>query len=132
MDTAAIILMVEDEPFIAIGLQNALTDGGYDVRVEDSGTDASNVIARGEIVLAGLITDIRLGDGPDGWEVARLARERHPALPVVYMSGDSAHEHSSRGVPNSIMVSKPFAPAQIITAISTLLNQIVPTAPEQS
>jgi hypothetical protein len=39
------------------------------------------------------------------------------------MSGDSAPEWTSKGVPNSIMVAKPFAPAQIITAVSTLLNQ---------
>lgn len=39
------------------------------------------------------------------------------------MSGDSAHEWTAQGVPNSVMVSKPFVVAQIITAISTLLNQ---------
>jgi hypothetical protein len=43
-------------------------------------------------------------------------------MPVVYMSGDSSPEWSSKGVPNSLMVAKPFAPAQIITAVSTLLN----------
>jgi DNA-binding response OmpR family regulator len=69
-----------------------------------------------------VITDIRLGAGPDGWAVARRARELVPTMPVVYMSGDSSHEWSSKGVPNSLMVAKPFAPAQIITAVSTLLN----------
>ena len=66
--------------------------------------------------------DIRLGAGPDGWAVARRARELVPTMPVVYMSGDSSPEWSSKGVPNSLMVAKPFAPAQIITAVSTLLN----------
>ncbi len=46
-----------------------------------------------------------------------------PGLPVVYMSGDSAHEWTVKGVPNSVMVSKPFVIAQIITAISSLLNE---------
>jgi hypothetical protein len=38
------------------------------------------------------------------------------------MSGDSAEEWASKGVPNSIMLSKPFAPAQLSTAVSQLLN----------
>lgn len=47
---------------------------------------------------------------------------------VVYMSGDSAEDWSSKGVPNSIMLSKPFAPAQLVTAISNLLNSGTPAA----
>jgi len=46
-------------------------------------------------------------------------------MPVVDMSGDSASEWSSKGVPNSLMVAKPFAPTQVITAVSTLFNKAV-------
>jgi hypothetical protein len=38
-----------------------------------------------------MITNISLGVGADGWDVARRARELTPELPVVYMSGASAH-----------------------------------------
>lgn len=69
-----------------------------------------------------MITDINLGSGPSGWEVAKRARELIPELPVVYMSGADAEKWASHGVPNGTVVTKPFAPAQIITAISTLLN----------
>ena len=43
---------------------------------------------------------------------------------VLYVSGDSAHEWTARGVPNSAMVAKPFVDAQIITALATLLVQV--------
>ena len=79
-------------------------------------------------VLSGLVTDIRLQDDKDGWQVARRGRELNATLPVVYMSGDSASDHSSQGVPQSIMVQKPFALAQIVTAVSTLINE-APRAP---
>ena len=39
------------------------------------------------------------------------------------MSGASAGDWAAQGVPNSIMLTKPFAPAQLITAISTLMNE---------
>jgi hypothetical protein len=43
----------------------------------------------------------------DGWEVDRQAREIDPEFPIVYMSGASAEDWSSKGVPNSIMLEKP-------------------------
>jgi DNA-binding response OmpR family regulator len=58
----------------------------------------------------------------DGWAVAQHAREIDPGFPVIYISGASAAEWPSKGVPNSIMLQKPFAPAQLLTAVSQLLN----------
>lgn len=81
------------------------------------------VVEQNQPELSGVITDIRLGSGPDGWEVARRAREINRHIPIIYMSGDSAHEHASKGVPQSLMLQKPFAPAQLVTAISSLLNE---------
>ena len=69
-----------------------------------------------------LITDIKLGADTTGWDVARHARELKPDMPVVYMTGSEAHDWASLGVPNSVLVPKPFAPAQVLTAVSQLLN----------
>jgi CheY-like chemotaxis protein len=63
----------------------------------------------------------------DGWEVAQHAREIEPDFPVVYMSGAAAADWTSIGVPNSIMLAKPFAPAQLLAAVSNLLNSATPT-----
>ena len=68
-------------------------------------------------------TDIKLGPGPDGWEIARCVRELVPTMPVVYMTGDTAQEWASKGVPGSIILAKPFAPAQLVTAIATLSTE---------
>ena len=38
------------------------------------------------------------------------------------MTGGHAEAWKSQGVPNSILIEKPFAPAQLITAVSQLLN----------
>jgi DNA-binding NarL/FixJ family response regulator len=72
------------------------------------------------------VTDISLRGKMGGWEVAQLAREIDPEFPVVYMSGASAADWPSRGVPNSILLAKPFAPAQFVTAVSNLLNSETP------
>lgn len=124
MGASVLILLVEDEHLIALSVQEALEEGGYAVRAASSGTDAISVLNEATDQICALITDIRLGTGPDGWDLARHARELNPRLPIVYMSGDSSRGHSSRGVPDSLMIQKPFAPAQIVTAVSTLLNAV--------
>lgn len=76
------------------------------------------VLGRWDAAFAALVTDIDLGDNSSGWEVARRARELFPDLPVVYVSGGSAHEWASRGVPGSVMLTKPFALAHLVVAVS--------------
>jgi hypothetical protein len=38
------------------------------------------------------------------------------------MTGAGSDQWPSHGVPNSILLTKPFAPAQLVTAVSQLLN----------
>lgn len=68
------------------------------------------------------MTDIGLGSTLSGWDVARRAREKTPTLPVVYTTGSEGSDWPCLGVPNSILVTKPFAPSQVLTAVSQLLN----------
>jgi DNA-binding response OmpR family regulator len=122
MTTTPALFLVEDDALIRELLEASLTDAGFEVVEVDDGTKALAELDADPARFRAVITDIRLGTGPDDWAVARRARELVPNMPVVYMSGDCSTEWSSKGVPNSLMVAKPFAPAQIITAVSTLLN----------
>ncbi len=122
MQPTILLLLVDDEELIRIMLSEALGDGGFDVKVAESGNQAIAILDELSTSLRGLITDVNLGSGPDGWDIARHARELRPELPIVYMSGASAHEWASHGVPNSTIIQKPFAPVQILTAISALIN----------
>lgn len=123
-----IILVVEDEQLIQNLIEEALSDGGFDSAVVASGEEAVALLKSQKGKYRALVTDIQIGGAMDGWEVAQHAREIEPDFPVVYMSGAVAAEWTSKGVPNSIMLAKPFAPAQLLTAIATLLNSATPTA----
>jgi CheY-like chemotaxis protein len=117
-----LLLLAEDEPLVLLVAQHALEARGFAVLTADSGEEALSAVGRHIAELAGLITDIRLGDGPDGWEVAACARELKPDIPVVYTTADSAREWSARGVPESVVLQKPYDAAGVVTAISTLLR----------
>jgi DNA-binding response OmpR family regulator len=127
MTAMPIILVVEDDHLIQSVVEETLTEGGFDIVIASSAKQSIELLDSADGKYRALVTDINLGRGQaDGWEVGRHAREIDPEFPVVYMSGDSAEEWASKGVPNSIMLAKPFAPAQLLTAVSQLLNSGTP------
>ena len=124
MTSAATVLIVEDEALIAEVVGENLKDAGYDVELVASAGEALGFIESHTDDIRALITDVRLGDSANGWDVARRARELIPDLPVIYMTGDSGADWSAQGVPNSVLIVKPFAIGQVVTAVSTLLNEV--------
>jgi CheY-like chemotaxis protein len=129
-DMGIAVLVVEDDQLIQALVEESLSDGGFESTITPSGEEAVGLLQQLEPRFRALVTDINLSGKLDGWEVARVARETDPAIPVVYMTGTHGDEWTSKGVPNSILLTKPFAPAQLVTAISQLLNAgSPPTAP---
>jgi CheY-like chemotaxis protein len=117
-----LLMVVEDEPLVLLVAQDALEAGGYTVLPVQIGSEALIVLENRIADLSGLVTDIKLPGGSDGWEIARYARELRADLPVVYTTSDSAADWPAKGVPNSVVVQKPYAGAQLLTAISTLMT----------
>ncbi|MDZ4790789.1 MAG: response regulator [Hyphomicrobiales bacterium] len=120
LPNAAVLLYVEDDFLTQDVIVTALKEAGFEVDIASNGEEALAKLSNGAD-FRGLITDINLGKGPNGWDVAREARSRQNSLPVVYVSGDSDKEWSEKGVPLSVMIAKPFAPAQVVVAVSSLL-----------
>ncbi|WP_428333002.1 response regulator transcription factor [Novosphingobium sp.] len=116
-----LILVIEDEFLIREVVVGALEDAGFSVLTADDGAQGTQLFAEHSADIRGMVTDINLGEGIDGWALARTAREQAGELPVVYVSGASGHQWASQGVPNSLFITKPFAPAQIVVALSSLL-----------
>jgi DNA-binding response OmpR family regulator len=129
VENLLVILVVEDDHLVLSVVEDSLVDGGFETVIASSGENALELLDASDGKYRALVTDINLGRGGiDGWDVARHAREIDPNFPVVYMSGKDADDWASKGVPNSIMLAKPFAPAQLVTAVSQLLNTGTPPA----
>ena len=121
-----VLLVAEDDATVLMTIEDALVEAGFEVVSVINGKQAIAELEKDAERFKGLVTDIRMGAGPRGWEVAHRARELNPTVPVVYMSGDSEKEWAANGVPNSIMLAKPFALAQMVVAISQLINAAGP------
>ncbi|KRB85616.1 hypothetical protein ASE00_02160 [Sphingomonas sp. Root710] len=122
------ILVAEDDAIVRMVIEQALLDAGFAVEVHDGAAIAITALEN-ESAPDAIVSDIRLGGSLSGWDVARRARELHPGIGVVYVSGDSGVEWHAQGVPGSIFIQKPFAEAQIVTAVSTVINNASSTPP---
>ena len=116
MESVPVILVVEDEEPLQEILHDALKEGGFDLTTVASGQEAVAMIESGVVKYSALATDVNLKGPMKGWEIARLVRQIDPAFPIVYMTGAAADDWASEGVPGSILLKKPFAPAQLVTA----------------
>jgi CheY-like chemotaxis protein len=90
------------------------------VLTRTTGNEGLEALERGRSFDA-LVTNIKLEGGPDGWALARRARELDPSIAVLYVSGDSIAGHSENGVEGSRMLSKPFDPDELCEALADLI-----------
>jgi CheY-like chemotaxis protein len=103
-------------------IEAVLVDEGLQPAIAASGEEAVTLLKGDRSGYRALVADIRLLGRIDGWEVARTARQLDPAFPVVYITGAGADRWESQGVPGSILLRKPFPPADLVTAILQLLR----------
>lgn len=117
-----LILVVEDEHLVRELLLIVLSEAGFDTLDASSGVKAIDLMRRQSHPIAGLVTDINLSVGPSGWEVASFAREIWRDIAVVYVTGDSANQWRTRGLAGSVLIEKPFSPADVAKAMTGLLG----------
>ena len=121
--TKPLVLIVEDEQLVSLAVEDIISEGGFEFVAVALGDQAISELEKDAHRFSALLTDIRMPGKATGWDVARRARELCPTIPVIYMTGDSAVEWAANGVPDSVPLQKPFADAQLITALATLLNK---------
>ena len=113
-----LVLVVEDDFFLQADLELALAAAGFATDVAWSGEEALTLLMRTRH--DALVTDVKLAGVLNGWEVARRIREKDPSFPVVYVTAYE-QEWQANGVPNSVLIPKPFTSAKVVAAVSSLL-----------
>jgi CheY-like chemotaxis protein len=107
------VLVVEDETIIRAWIVQCLEEEGCSVLEAASGDTAVTYLRDGHTIDV-VFTDIRLGNGPDGWDVAEEARKARPEIRVVYTSANVAAPR--RDVAGSIFIAKPYDPSAVLKA----------------
>ncbi len=115
------ILLVEDEGLIRLVTAQLLEDAGFEVVEAWNGDEAARVLD-GPDGFDVLFTDVRMPGSLDGVDVAMHARRRHPAIPVLVVSGYAAQIRSRLSVldPAAVFISKPYSLDEIVDVLRRL------------
>ncbi|HYW51458.1 MAG TPA: PAS domain S-box protein [Gemmatimonadaceae bacterium] len=116
------ILQVEDEPQLASVIARLLQRAGYDVTTCHNGTDALRTIGESDVHPDVVLSDVSM-PGLTGDRLAEELAVRHPDIPVVLMTGYSAHvtPDGPRGVNVLAVLQKPIS----IDALSAIIARVI-------
>lgn len=109
------ILIVENEAFIRLELDDQLAEMGYQVLVASDADEAIDLLdAHPEIAL--MITDIAMPGSMDGIRLAQHVRGRWPPVRIIVTSG--LGESLASALPSSsVFLAKPYGPEALQTAL---------------
>jgi DNA-binding response OmpR family regulator len=119
------VLLVEDEADLAELIADALGAQGLQVRVALSDEAAYQALEDAAAGFTALVTDVNLGVGTTGFDVARRARQLNGGLKVVYITGHTAHMNRF-GVADGVMFPKPFDPTELASRVKALVQGCEP------
>jgi DNA-binding NtrC family response regulator len=113
------ILLVEDEPSIAVTLGDDLTAAGHEVTHVADGKQALRLL--GDTVFDCVITDVRL-PGADGMEVLKAAKAARPDTEVLMMTGFATVENAVAAMRQGAddYIQKPFLNEAVLERLARL------------
>ena len=116
------ILIVEDEPGIALGLEDDLKMEGYDVEVTSDGDVASRRARETSFDL--ILLDIML-TGKDGFEVCRELRRHGVRTPILMLTAKTQEAEKVMGLELGAddYMTKPFGTRELRARIRALLRR---------
>ncbi len=122
---SASILVVEDEADVRTIAYRFLQAAGYDVVTAASAEQALDILAgRTDVDL--LFSDVVLGSGMNGIELAQSARRGQPGLAVLLTSGHEFQggDHTGRAAEEGFeLLPKPYRREQLLGAIRSMLER---------
>ena len=108
-----VALVVEDDWLRRIDIVQELEQEGWTVLAAEAAEAALDLLQAGYPIDI-LVTDVQLGAGPSGWDLAEACRAKVADLPVIYVSADTGDR--SRQVPGSRFFDKPCPVSQVANA----------------
>jgi len=117
-----LVLVVEDDPSVRFLIRDVLEELSYKV-IEVGEADAAIPVLQSDRSISLMISDVGL-PGMNGRQLAEIARERRPDLPILFVTGYVENAAIRAGFlgTNMNMITKPFTLEKLADKISTMLK----------
>ncbi|RZI58515.1 MAG: response regulator [Zymomonas sp.] len=125
------ILIVEDEPLIALDLQTIVEDADHHlIGIADTMGRALALATGTNVDVA--IMDIELATMPDGIETARRLRDEHGVRSLFVSANIEAATRAAASVLDPVgFIDKPFVARQILGALDPVHQELYPVLGQQ-
>ncbi len=123
----AVVLVVEDDEQVRVMAESVLQEAGHTV-LSATGAEGAAALLQTDQTIDVLFIDIRLGsDLEAGLAVAQEAKERRPALSVVYTTGAGVNEGmKALFIDPFLFLAKPYTFEQLTKSVAFLLSNAKP------
>ncbi|MEO0321903.1 MAG: response regulator transcription factor [Myxococcota bacterium] len=132
MSDAQRILLVEDDPSLALGLVDTLEFEGFEVVHAERGEEAIEAVRAGDLDC--ILLDVMLPD-LNGFQVCERVRRKDPRVPILMLTARGQEVDKIRGLESGAddYVTKPFGVGELVARIRALLRRAtrVSALPEQ-
>jgi CheY-like chemotaxis protein len=111
------VMVIEDEPLIALDIRNIVTDMGHEVtgiaRTRDQAVDLGRR-QRPDLILA----DIQLADNSSGIDAVKILLDEIGEVPVIFITAFPDRLLTGEKPEPAFLIPKPFSPEQVRSAVS--------------
>jgi len=112
------VLAVDDEPMMTKAVLRMLKPAGHLVIVAGSGEEALDKLAEQDFDV--VLSDMGMGAGMNGWDLAEAVRQRWPTVRFMLATGWGAaiDPGAARAKGVEAVLSKPYHPADLLQALA--------------
>jgi len=117
---SAVVLVVEDEPFVRLDAIDTITSAGFKV-IEAANADEAMTLLETRLDIGVVVTDIQMPGSMDGLMLAATIRNRWPPIALIVTSGRivvQPHDLPERGR----FLPKPYSGTHLIEAIQSVFR----------
>jgi two-component system alkaline phosphatase synthesis response regulator PhoP len=129
--TAQTLLIVEDDPVIAMALEDDLSAEGYGVTVAGDGEAAVRHGKTG--AFDGILLDVTLPSGKDGFDVCRDLRRAGVKTPIIMLTARTQEAEKVLGFELGAddYVTKPYSARELRARIKAVLRRVSDAPPDR-
>jgi len=110
-----VVLLVEDDPLIRLGVASMIEDGGFEV-IEAANADEAIVYLETRPDITVVFTDIEMPGSMNGLKLAFAVRDRWPPVAIIIASGRIRPQPDE--MPTEVtFLRKPFSEKVVMDAI---------------
>lgn len=114
-----LVVVADDDDSMRLLCRVNLELEGYRVAEAESAAAVERALESGDVAL--VLLDIRLGED-DGIEVARRLRQRHPEVPIAFLSGSVTRGELAASLGDA-SIAKPFTLEELIETVHRLARR---------